>query len=270
MKKMKKMITLLLVLVALTACNEEGSDNRQAYTVTINNRAYWDGVVIFSQNTADIEINHTKNTIKISSHYKDIDGQLRSLNTPELEMTSSYGTPYTVYSFSTTDEMGDGVKKLYGSIDISTGMVRYAFQQDNHTIICTSHLLYNNATTTISDVAGANIEHNMSSYLFMLDSKGETCVMQISAFVPGVNGAVQEAVVEYKGLDVAITDEGFNISADQAHATQGNYYDLTDVHVTIDWDCNNLSGSFKTKISQHEFHGNLFFTSNLNPPYDYD
>lgn len=258
----KKLITLLLVILALTACNKEDDSNKNTYTVTINNRAYQDGVAVFSQNTAEVEINFnsitTIRTIKITSTYKDIDGQIHTLTTPELEMLSPYASPLNVYSFVKTDDLGDGVKDLYGSIDISSGMLRYVFQHDDYTIICTTHLLFNNAGTTITDVAGATAEHNMSSYLFMFDSKAETCVMQISAFVPGVNGAVQEAVVEYKGLKVTITEDGYIISANQAHATQGGYYDLTDVHVTIDRDCNHFSGSFNTKVSQHEFQGNLF------------
>jgi hypothetical protein len=76
--------------------------------------------------------------------------------------------------------------------------------------------------------------------------------------VPGVNGAVQAAVVEYKGLNVTITDAGYIIKADQAKSTQDSYYDLIDVDVTIDRDCTHLSGSFNTKVSRHEFSGNLF------------
>ena len=143
-------------------------------------------------------------------------------------------------------------------IDIQTGIMRYIFQQDDYTMVCTTHLLFNNVITNIIDVAGATINTNMSSYLFMLDSNAKTCVMQISNFVPGVNGAVQAAVVEYNGLKVTITDDGYLIKADQAKASQGSYYDLTDVDVTIDRDCTHFSGSFNTKLSRHEFSGNLF------------
>ena len=82
--------------------------------------------------------------------------------------------------------------------------------------------------------------------------------MQISNFVPGVNGAVQAAVVEYKGLNVTLTDQGYLIKADEAKATHDSYYDLTDVDITIDRDCTHFSGSFSTKVSRHEFSGNIF------------
>lgn len=262
----KKLMTLLLavlVMSLLTACSKDDeSENKQKFTTAINNRACRNGVVVFSQGTAEVEINFNArtamHTIKITSTYKDIDGQSRTLTTPEIEMPSLYGSPVRVYSFSTTDNLGDGVRNLSGGIDIQTGIMRYTFQQDDYTMVCTTHLLFNNVITNIIDVAGATINTNMSSYLFMLDSNAKTCVMQISNFVPGVNGAVQAAVVEYNGLKVTITDDGYLIKADQAKASQGNYYDLTDVDVTIDRDCTHFSGSFNTKLSRHEFSGNLF------------
>ena len=261
----KKLMTLLLavlVMSLLTACSKDDeSENKQKFTTAINNRACKDGEVVFSQGTAEVEINfksNTMRTIKITSTYKDIDGQLRTLTTPEIEMPSAYGSPVRVYSFSMNDNLGDGVKNLHGSIDMQSGMLWYAFQQDDYTMVCTTHLLFNNVITSITDVMGATINTNMSSYLFMLDSNAMTCVMQISNFVPGVNGAVQAEVVEYKGLNVTITDAGYIIKADEAKATQGSYYDLTDVDVTIDRDCSHFSGSFNTKVSRHEFSGDLF------------
>ena len=260
-----KLMTLLLavsVMSLLTACNDDESDHKQKFTTAINNRACRNDVVVFSQGTAEVEINFNPitamRTIKITSTYKDIDGQSHTLTTPELEMPSLYGSPVNVYSFSMTDDLGDGVKNLHGGIDIQSGMMWYAFQQGDFTVVCTTNLLFNDVITNVSDVTGATINTNMSSYLFMLDSNAKTCVMQISDFVPGVNGAVQAAVVEYKGLNVTITDQGYIIKSDQAKATQGGYYDLTDVDITIDRDCSHLSGSFNTKVSRHEFSGDLF------------
>ena len=266
MNTTKKLMTLLLAVLAmylLTACDKDDkNENKQKFTTAINNRACKDGVVIFSQGTAEVEINFdartAMRTIKITSTYKDIDGQSRTLTTPELEMPSPYGSPIGVYSFSTTEDLGDGVRNLKGTIDIQTGMMRYTFQQDDYTIVCTTHLLFNNVITKIIDPMGATINTNMSSYLFMLDSNAKTCIMQISDFVPAANGAVQAAVVEYKGLNMTITDQGYIIKADQAKATQGSYYDLTDVDIAVDRDCSHFSGSFNTKVSRHEFSGDLF------------
>ena len=266
MNTTKKLMTLMLAVLAvslLTACNKDDeSDHKQKFTTAINNRACRNGVVVFSQGTAEVEISFNARTamrtIKITSTYKDIDGQSRTLTTPEIEMPSPYGSPINFYSFSTTDNLGDGVKNLHGSLDIQTGIMLYTFQQDDYTMVCTTHLLFNNVITSIIDPMGASINTNMSSYLFMLDSNAKTCIMQISNFVQGVNGAVQAAVVEYNGLKVTITDQGYLIKADGAKATQGTHYDLTDVDVTIDRNCSHFSGSFNTKVSRHEFSGNLF------------
>lgn len=256
----KKLMTLMLALLALTmftACDSSDEpDVKENYTITVNNRAYWDGVVVFSQSTAQVELNLTANAIKISTSYKDLDGQTRTLTTPVMKMTASSGT---IFSFLTTDDLGNGVKNLYGHIDTSTRMMRYAFQQDNYSIICTTHLLFKQVGTSISDETHGIFEHNLSDYLFILDSKAETCTMQISDFVLGVDGDVQASTVEYKGLNMTITELGYIISAPQATATQGSYYNLTDVNVTIDRECTHFFGSFKTGVSRHQFQGNLFF-----------
>jgi len=266
MNTTKKLMTLLLAMLAmslLTACNKDDeSDHKQKFTYVINNRACRNGVVVFSQGTAEVEITfHSRTamrTIKITSTYKDIDGQSRTLTTPEIEMPSAYGSPVSVYSYSTTDNLGDGARNLSGGIDIQTGTMRYTFQQDDYTIVCTTHLLFNNVITSIIDPMGASINTNMSSYLFMLDSNAKTCVMQISNFIPGVNGGVQSEVVKYNGLKVTVTDQGYVIKGDEAKATQGSFYDLTNVDITIDRDCSHFSGSFNTKVSRHEFSGDLF------------
>ncbi len=266
MNTTKKLMTLLLAVLAmslLTACNKDDeSDQVQKFTTAINNRACKNGTVVFSQGTAEVEMNFNastaRRTIKISSTYKDIDGQFHTLTTPVMEIASAYGTPVRVYSFSKTEGLDDGVKNLRGGLDIQSGMLWYTFQQGDYTMVCTTHLEFDNVITNIIDPMGATINTNQSSYLFMLTSSGNSCVMQISNFVPGVNGIVQAAVVEYKGLNVTVTEQGYLIKADQAKATQGSNFDLTDVDITIDRDCTHFSGSFNTKVSRHEFSGNLF------------
>jgi hypothetical protein len=268
MNTTKKLMTLLLAVLAmylLTACDEDvkndKKENVQKFTSVINNRACRNGVVIFSQSTADVEIkfNGSTRTIKITSTYKDIDGQARTLTTPEMTIPSASGSPVRVYSFSTTQNLGDGAKNLSGNLDTQTRTMRYTFQLDDYTIVCTTHLQFNDVITKIIDPMGASINTNMSAYLFMLNSNANSCVMQISNFIPGVNGAGQADIIEYKNLNVTITDKGYLIKADEAKSTlDDRYYDLTNVDITIDRDCSHFSGSFNTKVSRHEFSGNLF------------
>lgn len=262
MNTTKKFMTLLLAVLAmysLTACDEDVKYEPQRFTLVINNRACKDGVVIFSQGKVEGEIDYKNSTIKFTGTYKDINGQARTLITPEIKMPSSHGAPVRVYSFSTNDGLSDGVKNLSGSLDNQTGMMRYTFQQDDYTMVCTTHPLFNNVITSIIDVTGATLRTNNSAYLFMLDRDAKTCEMQISNFIPGVNGMGQVEVVAYKDLDVTITSQGYIIKSDVAKSSlNDSYYDLTDVNVTIDNDCTHFSGSFKTKVSRHEFSGNLF------------
>ena len=101
MNTTKKLMTLLLAVLAmylLTACDKDDkNENKQKFTTAINNRACKDGVVIFSQGTAEVEINFdartAMSTIKITSTYKDIDGQSRTLTTPELKCPHPMAVP---------------------------------------------------------------------------------------------------------------------------------------------------------------------------------
>ena len=85
-------------------------------------------------------------------------------------------------------------------------------------------------------------------------------LLETTEFAGNDYGTSRRLVTELldKGLNVMITDQGYIIKADQAKATHDSYYDLTDVDVTIDSDCTHFSGSFSTKVSRHEFSGNLF------------
>ena len=230
-------------------------DHIQVFNFIINNRAHRDGVVVFSQNTAKVVINYTRNTIQITGSYKDVDDQMHSYSTPEMQMTKTSGI---VYSFFTTDDLGNGEKNLNGSIDFATSVMKYEFQQDDYTIVCTTHLIFSHVVTTISDETGTSHEYDRPQYALMLDSNAETCALMIMGFVFDVNGEEHESPVTYNNLEVTITDEGYIISADQASSNQGTSYDLTDVNIIIDEECEHISGSFKTTVSRHEFSGNLF------------
>lgn len=106
-----------------------------------------------------------------------------------------------VYGFK-SDASGD-YSNLRGNVDLATGMMWYTFNlNDGTTVVSTVNLmyaftiLYAYATTSISSEQGNTYNHEQSAYLFALDSKAETCIMQISNFIPDTYGAVRTSVVE--------------------------------------------------------------------------
>ena len=263
---MKKTFCLfaLLALVMFTSCNDDEPINKQTINSTFNCRAVdlEEGTVVFSQSTAKIEINYNEMTIQFNTTYKDLDGISQTLNTPVMKLKAvSSGT---IYSMVTTY---DNYNVINGYIDLATGMIWYdlsQYIQDGYfdaspkTVYMTTQLLYAYATTVVTNEAGASFEHQRSAYLFALDSKGETCTMQISNFIPDTNGAIQATTVEYEGLNVTPTHLGYVITADEVESSYSGFYSIKDVHFTLDAECNVISGTYK--VNGHDFtvSGNLF------------
>ena len=248
--KMKKTFIYLLAMMAVTmftACGNDEQESKQSFTATINNRAIDGDEVVFSQGTAKVEINYTNNVIQFTTDYKDMSMQSHTITTPSMKMTmqSTY-----VYSF--------GDQGIDGYIDISTGMMSYHINANGDNVYSTTQLIYPYLTTTIISENGVNYDHNRSGYMFYLDSKGETAVMQITDYIPDTGGSIQASLLEFTGLNVTPTLTGYNITADEAACVQSDYYNLTDLNVTIDNNCHHIIGSFKIKDHSYKMMGGLF------------
>lgn len=255
MKKMRKSIYLfaLLTLTLFTSCADKNEDDsKQTFTATINSRAIDGDQVIFNQGKGEVEVNFTTRSIQFSGDFKDASGHTQSLNSPSMQLTNSIGSVYT---------FNGAMYDLKGSLDMATGMMLYSFSlDDGTTVVCSTHLMYAYATTTVTNEQGATYEHQQSAYLFTLDSKGENCTLQISNFIPDTNGAVQASVIGYKNLKVTPTATGYVITGNDAEPLDPVYSSLSvsDLNFVIDNQCLTISGTFS--INKHTFNvsGPLF------------
>ena len=100
MKKLSFLLISLLAVTLFTACNNDDPVNKQTVTMTISNRAIDGDEVVFSQTSANAELDYTNMIIKFSASYKDADGMSHSFSTPEMKLNGS--TSNTVYTFSNT------------------------------------------------------------------------------------------------------------------------------------------------------------------------
>lgn len=260
MKKLSFMLLSLLAVTMFTACgNDDEPVNKQTVTSTLNARMVnaSDGIangVVFSQNTGKIELNYTDMTIKISTTYKDENGATQSLNTPEMQLERQSGTCYKVV----THNGQTGSIPLM--IDLGSGMMWYRMETSaNSNLFLTTHLLYAYTTTTMHNPDNNNHgSHDQSAYLFALDSKGETCIMQITNFISNMNGAVDAQEVQYEGLTVTPTTEGYKITADRVESNYKGFYTLTDVNFNLYYQCLQIDGTFKCNGLTYNISGSLF------------
>ena len=259
MKKLSYLLFSLLAVTLFTACSESDDPiNKQTFSSTFNCRAYDGDQVLFSQNTVKVEVNFTDMTIQVTTGYKDIDGITHTLTTNAMQMVQRTGT---VYSFHEQTDLGSPS----GYIDIATGMMWLTFTPElgSTNYYCTTHLLYAYATTNVTNPDnGLNYNHEQSAYLFVPDARGETCVMKISNFTPNIAGSIEANEIQYDGLTMTPTADGYVITASEVEPSnyKGNYI-ITDLNINLSNQGKLINGTFKCNDLEFKVTGDLFPTN---------
>ena len=258
MKKTLICLFAVLASVMFTACNnDDDHENKYEVTMAINNRAFNGDDVVFSQGTAKVEINYTNMFIKFTADYKDGNGQTHSITTPDMKLYSNKNTVYTFNNIASNTYTG--IDQLTGYIDLATGMLWYTFDDGVSPVVSTSQLQYAYTTTTITNPDNDNhVSHDQSAYVFALDAKGESCIMQIYNFIPNITGSVQASEIQYKGLAVTLTTTGYHITASEVESSYKGFYTITDLDVLIDYNGHVMTGSFKCNDLDFDISGRLF------------
>ncbi len=256
---MKKVFSYLLALTAImvfTACNNDDPVNKQSFSGTINNRLIDGNEITFSQGTASAEVDYTNKIIKITTSYKDANGETHNITTPEMKMSlDKTGTNYS-FNNANTSSLLEG---LTGNFDLATGSLWFRFTVDGATVVSSNYLLYAYVTTTVTNPDNNfNYSHEASAYWFLPDATGETCSMQISNFAPNINGSVQAATIEYKGLKLTPTATGYTVSAAEVESSYSGYYTITDLNFVLDGDGRIIDGSFKCADLDFKVAGYMF------------
>lgn len=260
MKKLSLVLISLLALAMLTACGDDDNPvNKQTFTSVINCRAIDGNELVFSQGDANVEVDYTNMIIKFTLSYNDVNGHSTSITTPEMKMKNISSTVYE-FTASTSQQMGSGnIETLGGYVDFATGMMWFTLNTGSGEVVCTTQILFAYSTTSMTNPENGNHgSHQQSAYLFALDSKGETCTLQISNFMSNMNGVVDAPEVKYNNLTVTPTVTGYKITADEVESNYNGFYTLTDVNFTLDAQCMNINGTFKCKGLEYEVSGPLF------------
>lgn len=267
MKKVFIYLFAMMAVASFTSCgNEDEPVNKQTFTSVINCRAIDGDQVVFSQDNANVELNYTDMTIKFDAGYTDANGHTATITTPQMKLVGVSST--TIYKFQATASQQTGsvnVESLGGYIDFATGMMWYTVHASSGEVVCTTQLLYAYVTTSITNPGNDQKgNHQQSAYLFALDSKGEICTMKVSNFMSTLSGAVDVPEVQYNGLTVTPTVDGYKIVADEALSNYNGFYTLTDVDFTLNEQCMTINGTFKCNGLEYKVSGPLYINTSSN------
>ena len=260
---MKKLSIYLFVVVAvtlLTACgNDDEPVNKQTFTSTLNCRAISGDEFVFSQGSADVELDYTNMMINFTAKYTDINGHSTTLMTPKMKLKNVAPTVYE-FTGSSSQQVGSGIaESLGGYIDFGTGMMWFTVNNGSSEVVCSTQILYAYSTTTITNPDNGNHgSQEQSTYLFALDSRGETCILQIDYFMSNLNGTVDAPRIQYNGLTVTPTITGYKVTADEVESSYKGFYTLTDVDFILDEQCMVINGSYKCNGLEYQVTGPLF------------
>lgn len=258
---MKKSVFLLALLsiVLFVSCNDNDDpiSKRTLYSI-MNARLIISTIdtCYCSQTNGQIELDNINMTIKFNSSYIDQDGVEQLVTTPELKLVPIKDNAYY---------MEDDNHSHPGMIDFGTGMLWYHevnADGDTALFMTTQLLLYAYTNTSITDSVYNTSDHQQSTYMFTLDSRGESCDMTISNFVSNNNGDVDAPALQYKGLTTTPTVTGYEINIPDSIAitesSQDSLYTLTGLKINIDEHCLAFRGEFMCNGLKFNVSGNLF------------
>lgn len=262
---MRKTILFLLAVMTLMLLNACGHDDEPANKpdeIQYANLVFscWTArgnVMSYLQTVGYVELNYTQGTIQLTSDYNDYHGTRRSISTPKMELKYVSDNTYAFNDQSSINTFDGSYPNGY--INMATGVVWFMFTNEHEKTVITTYLNYPAPTTTIYDLENMKgHQHTQSSYLFAPDAQGKTCVMQINNFITDLDGTVAAELIQFQGLTLTQTSQGYHITADRAESTYGGRYTITDVDIDLGGQCRDINGSFKCNGHEIRMAGGLF------------
>ncbi len=200
--------------------------------------------VAFLNSKGSVVINNTKGTIQLTCKYNDFEGHTHSFTTNVMQVSHIDGATFT-FNDPTMTTSYDGSTSS-GYLNTVTGVVSFTFSNEIGKVVITTYLSFPSAESRVQRIGDSNYySHNMSDYLFAPVDQGTKCILQINNFVANTSGVVEADVIQFLGLPMTPTPDGYIIQTDQAESTYGSHCTITDVDITIKSQCRVIEGSFK-------------------------
>lgn len=227
MKKIFSMALMAVLMLGMTSCLGSDTDDIQRASVYIYNMPYDSEnpstVLPLTESNTPIEINFSKNTIKLDITALAADGVRVQFSTGELKMT--VGPDAYLFSAASFPSTGAGISNFSGKYNPQTGMVYYEYDVNNvHHIVSTASFAYNYATMNIYDAPGGELLYttNEIAFGFIPKAGDDDCTLVISGFKSSNTSTVINKL-SYDDIDYTmVPGAGFTIMDDDADDEGGH------------------------------------------------
>ena len=85
--------------------------------------------------------------------------------------------------------------------------------------------------------------------------------MRISNFMANTSGAVDAGDIQYTGITMTPTADGYTITASEVESSYKGQYTITDLNATLDNQAKVFNGTFKCNGLDYSISGKLFPTN---------
>lgn len=269
---MKKIFSLLLMgmmLTGMTSCLDSNENNETSFSVGMYQRVVTDGsgdVADFFTNNYYFTINSSDFTVNIDVTSTYEEGNTLSFSTGK--MNFSVDREMQAYRFSSPNitTQGHTVSNFKGMIDLSSGVAYISFMVDgDKTVYATAHLPFMfNSTHFIPEDGSAESDSEKLQYDFTINKSKMTATVLILNFVPEEDDKDSGTkVAVFEGLDLKITRDGYEISAESVKSSisgKGNIKDaeLKDVKFNITAQGTRFNGAYSTNTYKATVSGKMF------------
>lgn len=270
---MKKLLSLLLtglMLMGMTSCLDNNTNNETSFSLSMYNRTVTvgsgDESEFFVNNTL-FKINYEKSTITAN-----VTATIGTDNTIQFnveDMVLSLDQSKQAYSFSSPRVTTQGVEitNFRGIIDLQVGVMYLTYNVGtDKTVHATASLpfLFNRTNIIPTDDQKTSFTNEKCQYDFSINKSNMTAKVTINNFLKNdTETESAENVAVFDGLKVEFTRDGYKIKADMVKSTtsgKGTVTDavLKDVEFNIIDQGIRFNGKYTTDTYTAEVAGTMF------------
>lgn len=260
MKKILYPLLLALPLLAATSCNDNKEDARIDFVFNQYNHIYdtSNGDVAMTTGVLNFHFVLASQATVTLSQAVGMDGLTQPYNYVLPETNAPFNQSANAYLYKYPQPISAGASTLtnfVGAYDAQTGLNYVTYLVDGQfRVTSTATLAYSYTHTIVHNNGNKTIDTNNMSYQVLLDNTKQKAKLVMFKYQLIPEGNPLDEVI-FEGLDYVVTPEGYHVTGTNIEASSAS---LDEVDVTIDKNCQALSGTLKSGTHTATLSGTMF------------